>query len=72
MNKNSIGTNAGILWHILETRQNVTYSELKNLSGWSDQELFAAIGWLAKEDKINFNRNSSDEDTISLHINFFF
>lgn len=52
MNKTSIGFSAGIVWRLMDNRQTWTYAELKERSGLTDSELWAAIGWLAREDKL--------------------
>ena len=54
MDKHSIGLNAGIIWRILSDNVQRTYDELKKESGLSERDLNAAIGWLAREDKIEF------------------
>lgn len=72
MDKNNIGTNAGIIWKLMDTKQYWTYGELEELSGISRPDLFAAIGWLAREDKIEFISNSSNEEVLSLHMNIYF
>ena len=54
MNKNQIGTNAGIVWKLLSDNAHWEYDKLKHASGLSDRDLNAAIGWLAREDKIDF------------------
>ena len=54
MNKTQIGENAGIVWNILKDNKHWEYEQLKEISGLSDRELNAAIGWLAREDKIDF------------------
>lgn len=54
MYKHSIGLNAGIVWRILSDNVQRTYDELKRESGLPDRDLSAAIGWLAREDKIEF------------------
>lgn len=55
MNKYQIGTNAGIVWRILSDNSHWDYEKLKEVSGLSDRDLNAAIGWLAREDKIDFD-----------------
>lgn len=72
MDKNSIGTNAGIVWRLMDTKQYWTYPELKSISGLSMPDLFAAIGWLAREDKIDFSINSSNDEVLSLHMDFYY
>jgi hypothetical protein len=52
MNKNEIGLNAEKVWNLLGNYDRWDYSALKRKSGLQDAELGAAIGWLAREDKI--------------------
>lgn len=60
MNKNEIGFNAGKVWQLLSNNQRWTYNALKSASGLDDLELGAAIGWLAREDKIEIYQNDDD------------
>ncbi|MCE5204613.1 MAG: winged helix-turn-helix domain-containing protein [Porphyromonadaceae bacterium] len=48
-----IGTNAGKVWTVLDEagRQNV--KEVKKTTKLTDRDLYAAIGWLAREGKIS-------------------
>ena len=45
MNKNQIGTNAGIVWKLLSDNAHWEYDKLKHASGLSDRDLNAAIFW---------------------------
>lgn len=60
MNKTTIGLNAGTVWGILSNNVRWTYEELKLVSGLNDVELGAALGWLAREDKIEIEKESED------------
>ena len=55
MNKNGIGINAGIVWRLLDNNRRLEYREIKRLSGLSDRELNMAVGWLAREDRIQID-----------------
>jgi hypothetical protein len=48
-----IGNNAGKVWTVLDEagRQNV--KEVKKTTKLTDKDLYAAIGWLAREGKIS-------------------
>ena len=70
MNKYQIGVNAGIVWHLLAENRHWSYCELKRASGLSDRDLNAAIGWLAREDKIDFEQQEED-DCLFLNVNIF-
>lgn len=66
MDKYIIGENAGKVWHLLNSgsQRRWEFSEIKEVTGLNDAELGSAIGWLAREDKIQFeleHHNSKDE-----------
>ena len=52
MEQSLIGKNAGILWTILQGKENEEVSKLKKESKLSDAEFWAAIGWLSREGKL--------------------
>lgn len=70
MDKIQIGTNAGIVWNILKDNAHWNYEDLKEASGLSDRDLNAAIGWLAREDKIDFDINEN-QDKLFPHVNVY-
>lgn len=70
MDKIQIGTNAGIVWNILKDNAHWNYEDLKEASGLLDRDLNAAIGWLAREDKIDFDINEN-QDKLFLHVNVY-
>ena len=72
MDKYSIGKNAGIVWSILSNRQRWAYDALKEKSGLSDRDLNAAIGWLAREDKIFFETDQNNIDYLYLFTNIYY
>lgn len=47
-----IGTNAGKIWMHLDGLGRQHIKELKKATKLTDKELFAALGWLAREGKI--------------------
>ena len=57
MDKHIIGENAGKLWRLLSTDapRKWTLQEVKDATGFNDLEAASAIGWLAREDKIQFH-----------------
>jgi hypothetical protein len=50
---NSIGTNAGVLWHILQESGKTSIHDIIKKSSLPIQEVYKAMGWLAREEKIN-------------------
>ena len=49
-----IGKAAGISWQYLDHHGETTLSKLKQGTKLSEQILLMAIGWLARESKLNF------------------
>jgi hypothetical protein len=49
-----IGENAGLVWKALLQKGSQTASGLKKHTGLDDKKLCLALGWLAREGKINF------------------
>ena len=56
MNVESIGKAAGIVWTFLKeaNSQGVTLAELKKIKGLKADDAVLAIGWLAREGKLQF------------------
>ena len=63
-----IGEDAGIVWNALNDLGKLDVKQLKKATKLrTDKELFAAIGWLAKEEKLLFEENEKGELLIALH-----
>lgn len=62
MYKEIIGENAGKVWRFLysSTKHRCDSHEIKEGTGLSDTELAVAIGWLAREDKIQIDCEQQD------------
>ena len=58
MEKSIIGENAGIVWRTLESKGCLSYEQLQAETELDLAAMFAAIGWLAREDKISFNKEN--------------
>ena len=62
-----IGENAGIVWNALNDLGKLDVKQLKKATKLrTDKELCAAIGWLAKEEKLLFEENEKGELLIAL------
>jgi hypothetical protein len=58
-----IGENAGLIWNALQGGA-LTLKALKKVTKLKNDELYLALGWLAREGKVSF---TEDEDlTITL------
>ena len=60
MDKNLIGTNAGIVWRIMSNKYCWTFKELQEQTKMSEAELWSAIGWLARESQIEFDSSAEE------------
>lgn len=54
--ENYIGENAGKIWHILNTYNEVESTFIPKLAGVTEKDAFYAIGWLAREGKISVKK----------------
>lgn len=53
--KEKIGNNAGSVWTVLSAGGGrKSLKDIKKLTKLTDKDLYAALGWLAREDKIAF------------------
>ncbi|GHT18852.1 hypothetical protein AGMMS4957_01930 [Bacteroidia bacterium] len=58
--KERIGDNAGQVWAVLSEEGQKSVKELKKLTKLTDKDVYAALGWLAREDKLHFHENETD------------
>jgi len=49
---NNYGKNAGKIWEVLESKGPLTPNKLMKTTNLTEDEFYAAIGWLAKENKV--------------------
>ena len=54
--KIKIGENAGVIWRELNARGEQNISNLKRNTRLDEKNLYLALGWLAKENKIVFSQ----------------
>ena len=53
-----IGALAGNIWNLLNKKGPQTATQIKNQTKESDFNVAAAIGWLAREGKIDFKKSA--------------
>lgn len=70
MDKITIGHDAGKIWLLLSNHKKWSYTDLKEKSGLKERELFAAIGWLARENKIEIVQEA-EELYVHLYVNVY-
>lgn len=75
MDKIQIGENAGVLWRLMAAQQNNRVWDLEKLqeaSGLSTPDFYAAVGWLAREDKVDFGENGQTHGgTLTVHVEYY-
>jgi DNA-binding IclR family transcriptional regulator len=54
-----IGTSAGKVWTALNAEGDLTLSQLKRETKLKEFELHAALGWLAREGKISWDKTTN-------------
>lgn len=76
MDKFQIGENAGVLWRLMAARQDNRVWNLEALqeaSGLSVPDFYAALGWLAREDKVDFgNDGLTHGGTATIHVDYYY
>ncbi|MDR1698874.1 MAG: winged helix-turn-helix domain-containing protein [Prevotellaceae bacterium] len=60
MNVIVFGENAGLIWNVLSDGSKKTTKELKKAAKLTDKDLYAALGWLARENKIIIIEEDAD------------
>ena len=58
---NSIGDSAGKIWEYLDKNGAASVSKVAKEAGLNKNEIQRAIGWLAKEDKLDFTMEGRTE-----------
>jgi hypothetical protein len=56
-----IGNDAGKVWTTLSTNTNIDVSSIANIAKLEERDAYTAIGWLAREDKIQVTKPSSKD-----------
>lgn len=64
MDTETIGQNAGLVWEALNLGEALGTKQLKKMTKLKDKELYAALGWLAREGKINFQETEDAKELI--------
>lgn len=54
-----IGINAGLVWNALNNGS-LEVKALKKATKLTDKDLYAALGWLAREGKVQFTEEGKD------------
>lgn len=60
MDREEIGLNAGMVWNALNESEGLTLKGLKKITKLKDKQLYAALGWLSREDKVTIEETEGD------------
>ncbi len=60
MNVQAIGENAGKVWGVLNANGKSLVKDIKKATKLTDKEVYSALGWLAKEGKVNIEVEGKD------------
>lgn len=60
MNTDTIGVYAGQVWQVLNEADAMGVKQIKKVTKLKDKEVFAAIGWLAREGKLMIDVDPED------------
>lgn len=65
MNTETIGINAGSIWAALNEAQTLDTKQLKKVAKIkTEKELYASLGWLAREGKIEFQPSEDGKELL--------
>ena len=59
-----IGTDAGIIWHTLNDQSNIDISSITKFTKIQKKDAYSALGWLARENKIDYSKKSKDKNPV--------
>lgn len=68
MNTEVIGANAGTVWVALSSTEALGIKQLKKITKLKDKEVYAALGWLARENKITIAPDPEDEKEVIISL----
>ncbi|MCE5330771.1 MAG: winged helix-turn-helix domain-containing protein [Bacteroidales bacterium] len=61
MIKNKIGVNAVIIWNVLNNNNGaMTFNQLEQVTQLGEKDLYLALGWLYKENKVYIERDEAN------------
>ena len=67
MDQSLIGKNAGIIWTLLQGKEKEEVAKLKKESKLTDAELWAAIGWLSRENKLTYSKEKKGRKFVEFY-----
>ena len=64
MNTETIGCWAGLVWNSLNEADILDIKQIKKITKLKEKEICAALGWLAREDKIKFEESEDNKEIL--------
>ena len=64
--KEKIGNNAGLVWSALAGSSAVNLKDVKKQTKLTEKDLYAALGWLAREEKVIFSEDAEGNIFVAL------
>ncbi len=64
--KEKIGNNAGLVWNALIGQSAMNLKDVKKQTKLTEKDLYAALGWLAREEKVNFSEDANGDTFVVL------
>lgn len=55
-----IGSDAGIIWQVINDNKDIKITDLKKLTKMEIKNIYLALGWLAKENKVIFSERENE------------
>lgn len=68
MNVDVIGTWAGLVWSALNEADALGIKQLKKITKLKEKEVYAALGWLGRENKITIQDDPEDEKELLISL----
>lgn len=68
INIDTIGQMAGLVWNAAAEADTLSTKQIKKVTKLKDKELYAALGWLAREGKISFQTSPEDEKELLIQL----
>lgn len=69
MNVEQIGNFAGAVWQALSVADALGVKQIKKATKLKKEEIFAALGWLAREGKVTIAVDPEDEKELIVSLN---
>ncbi|MCM1348418.1 MAG: winged helix-turn-helix domain-containing protein [Firmicutes bacterium] len=64
MTTDTIGSWAGLVWNALNEADVLGIKQLKKMTKLKEKEVYAALGWLARENKVTFEESGDEKAEI--------